>query len=380
MSSLNLKINISILTFLITSLVTINATNASDNQIVDVYQQGEAGIAAYRIPALIQTKKGTLLAFAEARKGGLSDTGDISIVVKRSKDNGRTWTDLTTVWSDAGNTCGNPVPIVDRKTGRIFLIGTWNNGKDHENDLIRHTAIDTRRIFLLHSDDDGRTWSAPREITRDTKQNDWGWVATGPGHGIQLENGPHRNRLVVPANHTTATGASYSHIIYSDDNGQTWNLGGTVPQAGENEATVAELPDGKLLLNMRNYNRENSKCRAMSSSDDGGQTWSGVQYPQDLLEPVCQGSMLNYMPKGKITSTLLFSNPASMDERKNSTLKLSTDQGKTWSQILLVHKGFGAYSDLVNLGNGNIGILFEYGTSHPYEKIGFSAIRMQGIL
>ncbi|MFA6830855.1 MAG: sialidase family protein [Bacteroidaceae bacterium] len=259
----SLKINISILTFLmITSLVTIQAAKASDNQIIDVYQQGEARIAAYRIPALIQTKKGTLLAFAEARKGGLSDTGDISIVVKRSKDNGRTWTDLTTVWSDAGNTCGNPVPIVDRKTGRIFLIGTWNNGADHENDLIRRTAIDTRRIFLLHSDDDG-------------------------------------------------------------------------------------------------------------------QTWSSVRYPQNLLESVCQGSMLNYMSKGKITNTLFFSNPASTDERKNSTLKLSRDEGKTWSQTILVHKGFGAYSDLVNLGHGDIGIIFEYGASHPYEKIGFASIRIQ---
>ena len=360
--------------------MTISAKNSSDNRIVDVYEQGEAGIAAYRIPALMQTKKGTLLAFAEARKGGLSDTGDISIVVKRSQDNGRTWTDLTTVWSDAGNTCGNPVPIVDRKSGRIFLIGTWNNGKDHENDLIRRTAIDTRRIFLLHSDDDGRTWSAPREITRETKQNDWGWVATGPGHGIQLQNGPHRNRLVVPANHTTATGASYSHVIYSDDNGQTWNLGGIVPQAGENEATVAELPDGKLLLNMRNYNRETAKCRALSSSNDGGQTWSSVQYPQDLIEPVCQGSMLNYAPHGKITNTLAFSNPASTEERENITIKLSTDNGKTWPESILIHKGYGAYSDMVNLGNGNIGIIFEYGTSHPYEKIGFASIQIQKLL
>lgn len=267
--------------------------------------------------------------------------------------------------------------IVDRKSGRIFLIGTWNNGKDHENDLIRHTGVDTRRIFLLHSDDDGRTWSAPREITRETKQNDWGWVATGPGHGIQLQNGPYRNRLVVPANHTTGTGASYSHVIYSDDNGKTWNLGGTVPQAGENEATVAELPDSKLLLNMRNYNRETAKCRALSFSNDGGQTWSAVEYPQDLIESVCQGSMLNYSPKGKITNTLLFSNPASTEERENITIKISTDQGNTWPEGILVHKGYGAYSDLVNWGNGNIGIIFEYGTSNPYGKIGFASIQIQ---
>ena len=341
--------------------------------VTDVFQRGQDGYACFRIPVIVQGKTGTLLAFAEARKNSCSDTGDIDLVLKRSEDGGKTWSEMITVWDDGDNACGNPAPIIDQTTGRILLVSCWNLGDDHEKQIIDQTSKDTRRVFVLSSEDDGKTWSQPKEITSTAKRPDWTWYATGPCHGIQLQNTQYHGHLVVSANHMVdGTKAYHSHTIYSYDRGETWNLGGIVNEHGGNESSVVELENGDLMLNMRNYNREDSKTRSFAVSSDGGENWSKMKYFQELIEPVCQGSSLNYTIDGKISNNLLFSNPASTDKREKMTVKRSKDNGRTWPYSYLVHPGPSAYSELVNLSDRNIGLLYEYGSQNPYEKIGFT--------
>lgn len=342
---------------------------------VNIFERETDGYKCFRIPSLVKTKKGTLLAFAEARKNGCSDTGDIDLVMKRSVDNGQTWGPMIIVWDDGNNVCGNPTPVVDLITGKINLISTWNRGDDHEKEILAGTSKDTRRVFALQSDDDGLTWSKAKEITRSTKQADWTWYATGPCHGIQLQNKKYKNRLVIPANHMVAGTLTYhSHVIYSDDRGETWQLGGIVKEHGGNESTVVELANGELLLNMRNYNRDAGKNRSYAISKDGGITWSETRFSPELIEPICQGSILNITRKGKVTDNLLFSNPASVDKRVKMTLHKSSDGGKSWPISYLVYPGPTAYSDMVMVDDQTIGLYYEYGEKSPYENMGFVLI------
>ncbi len=346
-----------------------------------IYRKGDNGFDTYRIPATVRTTKGTVLAFAEARKHSRSDTGDIDLVLRRSTDGGRTWGDIITVWDDAGNVCGNPAPVVDRETGRILLLSTWNNGKDHEKEIHLRTSQDTRRVFVLYSDDDGLTWSEPREITSSVKRNDWTWYATGPCHAIQLRKGKHKGRIVVPSNHNVfrdgKDAGSYSHLIYSDDCGRTWAIGGEGERDG-NESTVAELKNGDLMLNMRgprHKNRaENGSCRLAAVSHDQGLSLEHQYYDRALAEPVCNGSILNYTPKGKPTETLLFSNPDHPTKRKNMTVKISKDSGKSWRTAYRLSDAPAAYSDMVILSNGDLGVLYETGEESCYERIDFAIL------
>ena len=179
-----------------------------------LFESGTNGYNTFRIPAIITTKNGTLLAFAEGRKNTSSDTGDIDLVMKRSDDNGKTWSELILIWDDGDNVCGNPAPVQDTKSGKIFLLSTWNLGSDHEHEIINQTSWDTRRIYLLVSSDDGLTWSEPVEITTTVKLNNWTWYATGPCHGIQLQAGEYKSRLIIPCDHIEAGFWIYfSHII-----------------------------------------------------------------------------------------------------------------------------------------------------------------------
>ncbi|HEX5025626.1 MAG TPA: sialidase family protein [Agriterribacter sp.] len=349
---------------------------ACGQELNHVYKSGENGYLCFRIPAIVTTNKGTLLAFAEARRNGCGDAGDIDLVVKRSANGGKTWTAMEIVWNDGENTCGNPAPVVDKETGRVLLLSTWNLGSDHEKDIIAGTSKDTRRIFVLSSTDDGNSWSVPREITRDVKKEGWTWYATGPVNGIQLRKGKHEGRLVIPCDHIEAASKKYfSHSIYSDDGGTRWTLGGTTPQDLVNECTVAELPNGTLMLNMRNYGP--TKQRKISISKDGGESWSDLKTDAALVEPVCQGSLLWYNHPGK-KQFLAFSNPESTTSRVAMTVKISYNKGKTWPLKNLLHAGPSAYSNLVQLPDGNLGCLYEAGIQTPYEGIVFEEIDLHG--
>jgi sialidase-1 len=267
-----------------------------------LFEKSTNGYHTYRIPSLITTPKGTVLAFCEGRKSGGGDTGDIDLLVKRSIDNGSTWSEQQVVWDDSTNVCGNPCPVVDASTGTIFLLMTWNRGDDGETDIIHKTSQDTRRVFVTKSTDEGKTWSQPEDITQTTKLPEWGWYATGPGVGIQMQHGPHKGRLVIPANHSydDAEGnlrdGSFeygAHVIYSDDHGQTWELGGVIrPKMNESQIFEAADGEGTLVMNMRSYLGNNRRAQAISK--DGGETWTAPKDVPDLIEPVCQASVVRY--------------------------------------------------------------------------------------
>lgn len=341
-----------------------------------LFKAGDNGYKCFRIPAIIKTSKGSLLAFAEARKNHCGDADDIDLVMRRSEDGGQTWSPMTIVWDDGGNTCGNPAPVVDARTGRILLLSTWNLGGDHEAQIIKLTSKDTRRIFVLHSDDDGNKWSTPWEITKDVKASDWTWYATGPCNGVQIRKGVHAGRLVIPCDHIEAGSQKYfSHAIYSDDGGDNWKLGGSTPTDQVNECTVAELTKGTLLLNMRNYNQQ--RFRQTSLSNDGGQTWSALRQDQALPEPVCQGSLLRLWQSGR-KPVLAFSNPANQKSRVGMTVKWSYDGGMTWPNATLVHAGPSAYSNLVELSKEKTGLLYEAGVKNAYEGIAWTVLQRPG--
>ena len=323
---------------------------------VRVWQKGEGGVDTYRIPSLVVANNGDLLAFAEARHGSSSDTGDIDLVMKRSRDAGRTWSAQRTIWDDAANTCGNPCPVVVSKTGAILLLATRNLGVDHESAIIAGKSEGTRTVWVLHSDDHGETWSAPREITATAKLPNWTWYATGPGAGIELQRGPHRGRLVIPCDHIEAgTRRYFSHVIFSDDQGLTWQLGGTTERDQVNECEVVQRRDGSLLLNMRNYDRA-QRTRQQAVSVDGGRTWREQRHVPELVEPICQASIRRYSDEA-----LMFSNPASRAGRERMTLRMSFDDGRTWPRSVLLDPGPSAYSCLQRLEDGSVVCLYEAG-------------------
>lgn len=351
---------------------------AADLEQQDIFIAGRDGYHSYRIPSLIVTKNGTLLAFCEGRVNSVSDAGDIDIVLKRSTDGGKTWSEQVVVWNDGPNTCGNPCPVVDQKTGTIWLSLTHNLGGDSEAEINSKTARSTRTVWISQSKNDGKTWSAPVEITSSVKESSWGWYATGPGVGIQIQHGPHKGRLVIPCDHsegpspTPARTVSASHVIYSDDHGKSWNIGGTA-RPGMNECQVVELADGKgsMLLSMRNHPRGDH--RAESISHDGGKTWSEPVRNSQLIDPTCQASILRYnwpTKKGEL-GRILFSNPAS-NRRRNLTVRLSYDDGKTWPISNVLWAEDAAYSCLAVMKDGQIGCLYERGERNAYEKITFA--------
>lgn len=358
----------------------LNLTAFGQMQSLDyLFKSGTEGYHTFRIPAIITTNEGNIIAFAEGRKNGSSDTGDIDLVMKKSRDNGKTWSELKIIWEDGDNVCGNPAPVEDKITGTIYLLTTWNLGKDHESDIINQTSEDTRRIFVMKSKDDGESWSEPEEITKSVKKENWTWYATGPCHGIQLVRGENKGRLIIPCDHIEAlTKKYYSHIIYSDDHGKTWEIGGSTPQDHVNECAVAELSDGKLLLNMRNYDRT-KKTRKISLSDDGGLTWGDIFADKALIEPICQAGMLRFSFADEGVSRLIFSNPASIGKRENLTLRVSYDEGSSWAKSKVLFPGPSAYSDLTRLKSGKIACLFEAGHEHPYQGIVFQQISLKEI-
>jgi sialidase-1 len=335
---------------------------------------GQGGYHTYRIPALAVITAGAVLAFCEGRKHSASDTGDIAMLVARSTDGGETWSEQQVIWDDPGHTCGNPCPVVDRDTGVVWLLMTWNHGDEGLRQIVEPaTGLDTRRVYVTHSADDGRTWSPPEEITSQAKAPDWTWYATGPGAGIQIERDSHRGRLVVPCDHVEAESLHYySHVIYSDDHGQTWALGGRTPQHQVNECEVVELTSGRLMLNMRNYDRA-QHSRKVSISHDGGTTWGDIYAAPALIEPICQASIRRYAwPDKGEGDLILFSNPAHRERRLNMTVRLSEDGGATWPVARCLHPGPSAYSCLAILPDGQIACLYEAGEAGPYESIVFA--------
>lgn len=328
----------------------------------DLFAAGMDGYHTYRIPSLLVTQAGTVLAFCEARKNGPGDAGDIDIVLRRSTDDGVTWEAMRKIADDGANTVGNPCPVQDRETGRIWLLLCSNAEEGDEREILAGKAW--RRVLVMWSDDDGLTWSGPRDITADVKKPDWTWYATGPCHAVQLSSG----RILVPCNHAAyqaergTSGPYTSHVIYSDDHGETWQIGGLVGSR-TNECALAELKDGSVYINMRSYHGRHRRAAAWSY--DGGRTWSEITLDEALVEPVCQGSVI-----ADSGGTLWFSNPAS-EKRERLTVRKSEDGGRTWGKSVLLHEGPAAYSDLAIAEDGAVFCFYECGDQSPYERLTF---------
>ena len=355
------------------ALLLSSGRRATEPIVSDVFVAGQNGYHTYRIPAIVVTRSGALLAFAEARRAGAGDAGDIDLVLRRSTDGGASWLALTVIGDNGPNTFGNPCPVVDRETGAIWLLSTHNRGTDREKDIIAGIGAGTRTVWVMKSLDEGVTWSTPVEITASVKRPDWTWYATGPGVGIQTSSG----RFVIPANHAeAATGAHRSHLVLSDDRGVTWRLGASADE-GTNESQVVELADGRLLLNMRNHPPKPENFRLIAISPDGGGTLSAATPNRALIEPPAQASLLRLTRQPPADrNRLVFANPAAA-RRERMTVRVSHDEGGTWPIARVVHDGPSAYSSLVVFADSSIGLLYERGAASPYERMTFTRFSLE---
>lgn len=348
----------------------------------DLYVSGTEGYHTFRIPSLVISKRGTVLAFCEGRKETRHDFGTIHLMLKRSTDGGRTWGDLQMIYKekekdDEKVTCGNPCPVVDEETGEIHLPYCRNND----------------RVFVMSSNDDGLTWSQPREITSSVKPPQWKWYGTGPGHGIQLKQGPDAGRLLVPSHHWEpgAKKGFRSQMIYSDDHGKTWELGESIPLADDaaqdskgeyyagGECAVAEVGPGEVYLTTRcgTYAMKHNRRQA-SRSRDGGLTWQPIQDDETLVAPCCHAGLVGDPRRNLI----LFSNPANgpipdWDHgRIRMTVRASYDGGRTWPTWQMLHAGASSYSDLAVVEDGTILCLYEGGRDHRREWMRLARIQL----
>ena len=354
---------------------------------VDLFRAGEDGYFMYRIPGIAVTGRGSILVYCEARAGH-GDWTRQDVLLRRSTDGGRTWSpprkmavappDLrpnpAAVAQGLGEhselTAHNAVAIVDQQPGVVHFL----------------YHVQYARVFYLRSEDDGESWTEPREITaviegfRD--RYDWKVVGNGCGHSIQIRQGPHRGRLVVAVWLSTGTGG-HAHrpsdvaVIYSDDGGRTWQRGDFIARNGDktaagepivnpSETMLVELPDGRVLANLRTESPRNR--RLLSVSADGATGWSTPTFHEDLAEPVCMASMVR-LADGRI----LFSNPDNLlvggqpgqpgrnRDRRNVTLKLSDDDGGAWRPVQVVDPGPSGYSDLAVGPDGTVYCFYERG-------------------
>ncbi|MEU9986672.1 sialidase family protein [Streptomyces sp. NPDC048045] len=341
----------------------------------------DPGYACFRIPAMVRTTDGTLLAFAEGRVLNCGDAADIDIVVKRSTDGGRTWGPLQVVNQGAGDTHGNPAPIVDRDTGRIWIAETYNTGR---TDSAGCSIPCDRTPHLQYSDDDGLTWSAPRDLSPEILPADWNsWYATGPVHGIQLTRGRYAGRLVFGVNTETWDGsrvsANHAALIVSDDHGGHWRIGAsdTWPIAADgtfrqkpSELTLAERTDGSILVSGREQDGTDLGHRTQTVSRDGGTSFTApFQDLPDLYAPMVQGSML------RVGDRILLACPADPDRRRTMMIRSSYDGGRTWDSVdrgTVVTTDWSGYSDLVRADHDTVGLLYEGGAVDARDEIRFA--------
>ncbi|GAA2070089.1 sialidase family protein [Actinomadura alba] len=343
-----------------------------DEQVL--FKQKDFGYACFRIPAVVRATNGMVLAFAEGRVKDCGDDEDIDLVLRRSSDGGRTWGPLQLVSEGNGSTHGNPVPIVDRRTGRVALVSTHNGPAPCPNGCDRDPYVQV-------SDDHGATWSAPREMT-EGKRPEWNfWYATGPMHGIQLTRGPHAGRLVVGASHETYDGVGPhvygTHLLYSDDGGLTWNIGATTSFDDgtiiAQEVTVTELTDGRVYALARERGTDPGH-RAYATSSDGGATFDKPFRIIDLPMADVQASTLRLRAtnEGDPNNRILLSSPAHPVAREVMSVRSSYDEGRTWQpweKGKVFWWGPTAYSDMVELDGDEIGLYYEAGVATPYESI-----------
>lgn len=358
-----------------TSMTLFNGGNEGNNGVI---------YHSFRIPSIIKTSNGTLVAFAEGRRWSDSDYGDINVVFKRSTDNGVTWSACGEVVGSGAGSWGNPTAVYDWSTGangRIWLFMEWND--EFKTQWSDFAAWGDRRIHTSYSDDNGITWSTPVDRTSTLTPSTYKWDCVGPGIGVKtLYNTP--GRLIVPA---------YGRNIYSDDNGTTWQY--QIIPGGTDESTIVELMDGTLMRNDRPgttfWNSSKTRRKSVGSISGGFPAWATVAA---LPDPKCEGSMLRYntdLPNRRI----IFLNPNGIDKRCNMTARISYDDGVTWpksralfsaancdyTNTTVVH---GGYSSMAKTADYCVGALVEYNedvhTSGSHKSITFRKFNLAWIL
>lgn len=324
-------------------------------EIHNVFTAGIDGIHSYRIPSLVTAKNGDLLLFCEARKVSWGDKSPTDLALKISKDNGVTWSDMNILLSDGGNAFMDPVATVDQTTGRVFLFTClWPEGDTSMKDNI---------AWMLYSDDHGATWSTPKDITEDIIPNSFNLSGFGPGSGIQMSaSSDHANRLIVPIRIYNGS-TNRNRVLYSDDHGETWELGREMSDGGEFQ--IAESPHNTLI-----YNRRGDATRYRAFSQDGGVSWTNFELDVALRSVTggCQGSIWGQ------DSILFYTGPAggpvtsSTDNRSNFMIYRSLDGGLTWNNQQLLYNKASGYSCITQLSNGDFAIVFESADTQGFTR------------
>ena len=354
---------------------------------VGVRHAGDDGSAAFRIPGLVTSNKGTLLGVYDVRYNSSVDLQEhIDIGLSRSTDGGQTWEKMRIPMAfgeyeglpSAQNGVGDPSILVDTKTNTIWIVAAWTHGMGNQRAWwSSHQGMDlnnTAQLVMVKSTDDGKTWSEPINITEQVKLPEWYFLLQGPGRGITMSDGT----LVFPIQFIDKTRIPNAGIMYSKDGGKTWKIHNRA-RTNTTEAQVAEVEPGVLMLNMRD-NRGGS--RAVYTTTDLGKTWKEHESSRTALrEPVCMASLISVKAEDNVLGKdiLIFSNPNSTSQRKDITIKISLDGGYTWSEDhqLLLDEGYNwGYSCLTMVDKETIGILYESSVAH----MTFQSVKLKDII
>ena len=360
---------------------------SAERKVTIIHEQGQFDCHTFRIPAMVATNKGTLLAVYDMRYNSRRDLqGHMDIGLSRSTDGGETWARPVPIMDmkkfgrlpEDQNGCSDPNILVDRKTGEIFVSAVWTHGKPGTHQWRGkgsepgHSINKSSQFMIVRSKDDGLTWSEPENWTKRLKDPKWCLFAPAPGNGINLMDGT----LVMPTQGRDATGLPFSNFMWSKDHGKSWTLSSPA-RDNTTECSVAELKDGSLMLNIRDNRNRSDKSktngRAVSVTKDMGKTWKVHSSDHGVLpEPVCMASLISHdLEDGR--RVLFFSNPNSKYKREKMTVRMSLDQGKTWPKSILLDQKGGAYSSLAMVDDQTLGILYESSVADMvFQKIKIS--------
>ena len=370
------------------ALLDVVSENGIEHRMgVGVRHAGDDNSAAFRIPGLVTTNKGTLLGVYDVRYNSSVDLQEhVDVGLSRSTDGGKTWEKmrLPLAFGEFGglpagqNGVGDPSILVDTKTNNVWVVAAWTHGMGNQRAWwSSHPGMDmnhTAQLVLAKSTDDGKTWSAPINITEQVKDPSWYFLLQGPGRGITMSDGT----LVFPTQFIDSTRVPNAGIMYSKDGGKNWKMH-NYARTNTTEAQVAEVEPGVLMLNMRD-NRGGS--RAVAITKDLGKTWTEHESSRKALpESVCMASLISVKAKDNVLGKdlLIFSNPNTTKGRYNTTIKISLDGGVTWSpehQLLLDEGNNWGYSCLSMIDKETIVILYESSVAH----MTFQAVKLKDII